>query len=121
MMTYRIALFLFVIGAVGGFINSCGIFDASVPLSSYNTFTEASVTEITEGISTAEWNPLGGLSSLGVLIGTLGTALLTPLTYAPLLISWGCPSEFAIVLNLPVWFVYAFDIANWVGNRPPNR
>lgn len=121
MRSYAIALAILLFGFVAGMINGSGLFDVQIAGADYTSgIDQMMAEELTGGASTAEWNPLGGLSSLGVLISTLGQSLIAVVTIIPLLTSLGIPLVVAMCIQGPIWFVYAWDLFNWVGNRPTN-
>lgn len=115
-----IAGFLIVIGCISGILNASGILPMAAPGESYTMLDQAIVTDITSGLTAGEFNLLGGLSAIGTVASIIFQGIITGIAFAPLLISYGVPAIIAIPLNTPVWFIYVLDIANWLGNRPPN-
>ena len=120
MRSVSIAAFLIVFGAVCGMFNASGIFDVSLPGSEYTGIDEQTVTELTEGVIYAESNPLGGLSSLITIGSSVFKWILMALVVAPVAMAFGIPAWIAVALSTPIWYIYAVDLLNWWGNRPPN-
>lgn len=114
-----IALFLIVVGAVSGMFGVAGIFPIDVDTADTFQFDKATVEEITQGGVSGEFNPLGGLSSIGTMFGIFLNALLNAIWFVPLLVSYGIPEFIAYAIQIPIWFVYVYDIVNWFGNRNP--
>lgn len=115
-----IAGFLIVVGCVSGILNASGILPMVAPGDTYTMLDQATVTDITAGLTAGEFNLLGGLSAIGTAASIAFTGIITGISFAPLLISYGVPWWVAVPLNTPVWFIYVLDIINWLGNRPPN-
>lgn len=120
MKSAAIALFLIIVGAVSGMFGISGIFPLEVTSDEIFSVDKDIVTDITAGGVNGEFNPLGGLSSIGSLFGILCNALLNALWFVPLLVSYGIPEFIAYCIQVPIWFVYIYDIVNWLGNRNPS-
>lgn len=115
-----IALFLIVVGAVSGMLGISGLIPLDISADEVFTLDQSTVTKITEGAVEGEFNALGGLSSIGSLIGIFLNALLNAVWFVPLLTSYGVPFFLALMIQTPIWFVYVYDIVNWFGNRNPS-
>lgn len=115
-----IAIFLILVGCISGILNASGIIPVALPDDQFTMLDQSIITDMTEGISDGEFNLLGALSSIGTFAKIIFQGIITGITFAPLLISYGVPWWIAWPLNTPVWFVYGLDILNWYGNRPPN-
>lgn len=117
MRSFIIAGFLIVVGCVSGILDASGILPISIPTDSFTQLDQATITEMTDGMVTGEFNLLGGLSAIGTFAGIVFQGIITGLAFAPLLIAYGCPAWIAWSLNVPVWFIYGMDLLNWFGNR----
>lgn len=115
-----IALFLIVVGAVSGMFGISGVIPLEVTTDEIFTMDESTVRDITAGGVDGEFNAIGGLSSIGSMIGIFLNALLNAVWFVPLLTSYGIPLFLAMMIQAPIWFVYVYDIVNWFGNRNPS-
>jgi hypothetical protein len=122
MRGYYIVLFIIVFTAVGGAVNALGIFGGTeIPVTSYSGLDQATVNEIVDGAAAAEWNPLGGLSSIGTIFGTLGSGLASLIDIVPMMVNMGLNPVLAGMIAAPILFVAIWSIANWLGNRQQNN
>lgn len=115
-----IALFLIVVGAVSGMLGVSGLIPLDISTDEIFTMNQTTVEDITAGGVKGEFNALGGLSSIGSMIGIFLNALLNAIWFVPLLTSYGIPFFIAMMIQAPIWFVYVYDIVNWFGNRNPS-
>jgi hypothetical protein len=117
MRAYSIALALFAFGFIGGALNTLAIADTHLvaPASSFGT---AQITEITAGSRAAPISALHDVFSIVSLLGALLDGLKTALTILPLFASYGIPTPIALVVQGPIWLVYAIGIISFVTNRP---
>ena len=116
MRAYSIALALFVFGFVVGALNTMAIADTHLVAPSIS-FGTAQIYEITNGAQQAPPSFLHDAISLASLFGALLEGLKTALTILPLMISYGVPTPVALIVQGPIWLVYAVGIISWVTNR----
>lgn len=116
-----IALFLIVIGGVAGVLGASGVIpaDSVSSITTADSFDYATVKDITEGGAAGVDGLLGGLSSIGNIFKIIFNAILNALWVAPMLEGFGLPAALAYCIQIPIWFIYVYDMVNWIGNRNP--
>ena len=117
MRAWDIALFMFVLGAVIGAINTLEIFDAPLPDQNINV-TQANVQQLTDTAQNVDAvnlyvNPVTVWQMFNVLIVAFSTAL----DIAPLLQSYGVPGVVAYMLQAPIWLLYIWALVQFKANR----
>ena len=110
MKAYSIFLFLFIFGAVTGSINNAGIFDVKLPQSNVQTISQAEVMDLSNTASTAGLNPFFIFYIIQTFGKVLFTGILTCATILPLMVQYGIPANYAMMIQAPVWIVEAFGI-----------
>ena len=116
MRAYSIALALFTFGFVVGAINTLAIADTNL-IAPVSTFGSGNVVEITNGAQTAPVSFLHDAFSVVSLIGALIEGLKIALCILPLMESYGIPTPIALIVQGPIWLVYAAGIISFVANR----
>lgn len=116
MISYKIALALFIFGIIIGSVNSLGIFPMQVPGTSFS-LTEQDVRDVTEGAKAVGASPLFFPLVLLQLGGILLSALIMVLTILPFLLAFGIPVEIGIIFQAPIWLAYIYDVFQlWTGH-----
>jgi hypothetical protein len=116
MRAYSIALALFAFGFVVGALNTLAIADTKLVAPS-SAFGPAQVSEIVNGSQSAPVSFLHDAFSVVSLLGALLDGLKTALCILPLMASYGIPTPIALIVQGPIWFVYAVSIISFVSNR----
>lgn len=117
MKIYSIALWLFLFGAVTGAIDGmglCGGGDIALPTAMNETYVEE-VQEITQShASWLFWIPM----MIYRFVQILFSAFLTAVTIIPMFhLHYGVPLDICLMLQAPIWFVYAIGIIQFVVGR----
>ena len=110
MMLYKIVLCLVIFGAVAGAINDAGFYTTKLPTTGNTGITEAQVRDLSQSAQNTAVNPFSAFSLLLMLGGVLLNAFLAVITVIPLLMSYGVPAEFAVMIQTPIWLVTAFGV-----------
>jgi hypothetical protein len=116
MRAYSIALALFAFGFIVGALNGMAIADTNL-VAPTSSFGSAQVTEITNGAHSAPVSVIHDAFSVVSLLGALVDGLKTALCILPLLASYGIPTSIALIVQGPIWLVYAAGIISFVANR----
>jgi hypothetical protein len=111
-----LALALFAFGFIVGALNGLAIADTKL-VSPTSSFGSAQVTEITSGARAAPVSFHHDVFSVVSLLGALINGLKTALCIMPLLASYGIPTSIALIVQGPIWLVYAAGIISFVTNR----
>lgn len=106
MRAYTIALALFTFGFVIGSINGLGLFDVVLPTSGMD-LQESEVMELAQGATSGGASPLYSIASVLVLGQVFFSGLATALTIIPLFSSYGIDPIITMMIQGPIWFVYA--------------
>jgi hypothetical protein len=116
MRAYSIALALFAFGFIVGALNGLAIANTHLvaPTSSFGT---AQIAEITSGSRTAPVPTIHDIFSVVSLLGALLDGLKTALCILPLMASYGIPTSLALIVQGPIWLVYATGLISFVANR----
>ena len=115
-----IALFLLTFSTVCAIINGVGIFEYVLPESTVTGLDGTVVEELSETGASALDAPLGSITFWGSIFTTL-SSIVVPVLYLPsLLCPFGIPFSIAILLNIPVWFIYGWDVFLLIANRSPD-
>ena len=115
MKVYSIALFLFIFGAATGAVDGMGICGSDIALSTEmnETYVEE-VQEITQShASWLFWIPMMIYRFAQILFSAFTTAI----TIIPLFIKYGVPLDVIVMIQTPIWLVYAVGIIQFVVGR----
>lgn len=116
MKVYGIALFLFIFSCVTGAIDEMAIF--STPISytglEMNETIVFEVQEITETHTTwLFWIPMLLYKFVQILFSAFSTAV----TIIPMFSHYGVPLEVCLMIQTPIWLVYAIGIIQFIVGR----
>lgn len=118
MMLYKLALCLFIAGAVITGLNDSGMFASAIPEPNIQQMSEDDVVDLTEAGGNADTNPLFTLSIIAIAAKSLFMGLVSVVSIIPLLLSMGVPSWIAVMIQGPIWLVMAVGIYQiFTGNR----
>ena len=117
MRAYTIALALITFGFIVGSLNGLGICSTQLP-GPTSPIGSAEIHEITEGIQSTQSSPLNDIFLNIKFIGVIFEGLKTALTIIPLMSEYRVPLEISIIIQGPIWFVYAMGIVSYLLNRP---
>jgi len=118
MKAYTVMLALFIIGCVTQAVNTNEI-GVSIPHQevSVNETTVSEVTDLSntdsEGSMFMFWNVRVMIKMMGVLMSGFATVL----SVIPLLLSFGIPLSIATMIQLPIWIVEIWGIAQFLTGR----
>lgn len=117
MMLYKIALFLFIFGAVVTGINDSGLFSATLPENNIVQYDQATVQDLTESAS-GEVNPLFTIAFIQLAIKSILSGVLAIATIIPMMLAFGFPGWIALMIQGPIWFVMAVGVYEFItGNN----
>lgn len=115
-----IALFILTFSTVCTIINGVGVFEFMLPDTQVVGIDGTQIQELTDTGASALDRPLGVISFVGTILTTL-TSIIVPVLYLPaLLCPFGIPLYIALALNIPIWFIYGWDIFLIISNRVPD-
>ena len=115
-----IALFILTFSTVCTILNGVGIFEFMLPDTSTVGLDQATVQDLTNTGTSGMDNILGAIPFIGTILSTLASIII-PVLYLPaLLCPFGIPLFIAIALNIPIWFIYGWDIFLIISNRVPD-
>ena len=117
MMSYKIALFLFIFGLVGGVIAEYNVFLIAPPSTIAPSITEQDAQEVGQGAAALGASPLYFPLILIQLGGILLKALVFVFCVLPLLLGLGIPLAIGMIIQAPIWLVYVYDMFQlWTGH-----
>jgi len=113
---YTIALALFTFGFVIGSINGLGLFDVTMPTSGMD-LEQSEITELAQGATSGGASPLFSIASVIVLGQIFFSGLATALTIIPMFSSYGVDPVITMMIQGPIWFVYAAALVQFFTGR----
>lgn len=116
-MLYKIALCLFIFGAVITGLNSSGLFPATLPEAGINQYDQATVEDLS-GSASGELNPLFTLGIIQVFVSSVIAGVIAVLSIIPLMMQFGVPLWMAMMIQGPIWFVCAWDLFSVLKGQP---
>jgi hypothetical protein len=116
MRAYTIALALFAFGFVVGGINGLALFDTNLP-ASQTTFGEAEIEDLTEGATAGGVTPMQGIAALLGMGAIFFEGIKTSLTILPFLMGYGIDPIIAMMIQGPIWLVYAVAVIQFFTGR----
>lgn len=109
-LSYRIAMFLFIFGFVCSAFVSSGIMgEGSLPAQSQNV-DEDYYQQVGESVSEHNIDIFAIPWLLFTTALALMQAMVAVFTILPMLVSIGVPIEFAMIIQAPIWIVYVKDV-----------
>ena len=108
-MAYPILVFIFIFGAVAGYVNETGLYTSvyTIPHGS-SVMTEGSVQELTTQAQAVNPSPLSYLDWISLFIKVIAAGVTALFTLGPLLESFGIPSGMAGMFVSPLGIILAF-------------
>ena len=116
MRAYTIALALFAFGFVVGGINGLALFDTNLP-GTATTFGETEIEDLSDGATSGGVSPLQSVAALIGLGGIFFEGIKTSLTILPFLMGYGIDPIIAMMIQGPIWLVYAVAVIQFFTGR----
>lgn len=110
MMLYKLALVLMIFGASSAAIQDIGIYPIEVPQTDAVGIREADVRALSNNTAGTPAGAFSGWVVLMMILHVLLTAFMALVTIIPILLEYGVPIEFAVLIQTPIWLVFAWGL-----------
>lgn len=110
-LSYRIAMFLFIFGFVASALVSTGIIDDGVLPINTPSSDQDYYEEMGENLQNQNSiDPFTVVNTLMMCASALLNAILAVFTILPILLTIGIPTPFAMMIQAPIWLIYMKDV-----------